>query len=78
MKRGDTVYVIDRTVVVKGIKGVPNSAQGFYTRWTDGFVIHFGDRVRPFSRENIFSTEETAKKELFMRNLRWPRLRGAA
>ncbi|MCK5602477.1 hypothetical protein KAR91_11420 [Candidatus Pacearchaeota archaeon] len=79
MKIGQTVYVINRTSILNGVIGKRTSAQGFYTRWTDGYFVHFDNAFGgAFADENIFCTHEAAKKELFMRQLRYPQLRGAA
>lgn len=80
MKRGETVYVIHHSLnIFSGVRGDAISAQGFYTRWTDGFEVYFrnaagGVNAQAYSHENIFSTKEAAKKELFTRRLRYPNL----
>ena len=83
MKKGDTVYVIYRMQsVLEGRLGDSITAQGFYTRWGEGHDVYFknGDHfnAQSYNDENIFTTREAAKKEMFMRCLRYPRIRGAA
>jgi len=84
MKTGDTVFVVHRTGnVIEGVLGSETTAQGFYTRWGPAHSIYFrtaGIQAKEivYSDENIFSTKEAAKKEIFKRNLRYPRIRGAA
>lgn len=81
MKTGDTVFVIDRLDIREGTLEGMAVAQGFYTRQGPGRIVtwdvmgSFGktwlDR-RAVHTENIFCTKENAKKELFIRRLRWP------
>lgn len=83
MKIGDTVFVIlHNQSVHEGILGDETTAQGFYTRWGSGHTIYFKFRstttAHKYNDEDIFSTKEAAKKESFMRLLRWPRLRKLA
>jgi len=84
MKTGDTVYVIYRAQsVIKGELGEEITAQGFYTRWGAGHDVYFTDGIghrnaQSYNDENIFETHEAARKEIFMRCLRYPRIRGAA
>jgi len=90
MNKGDTVFVIHHSQnVFSGVLGdeVDAGAQGFYTRWGSGHMIYFrtGAISGPesvttslYSDENIFCTKDAAKKEIFMRTLRWPRLRNIA
>ena len=84
MKTGQTVYVIHRTQnVISGVLGDETTAQGFYTRWGSGHTIYFRTAANSamatdHNDEDIFSTKEAAQKEIFMRKLRYPRLRGAA
>jgi hypothetical protein len=84
MKEGQTVFVIYRTMgAIEGVLGSETTAQGFYTRWGPGHYIYLrtaGIQAKEvaYNDENIFSTKEAAKKELFSRRLRFPQLRGAA
>lgn len=85
MKEGDTVFIIHRTQnVLEAVLGKEGAdAQGFYTRWGAGHIIYLQNAAQTgtsytYNDENIFSTREAAQKELFMRHLRYPRLRGAA
>jgi len=84
MKEGQTVYVIHRMQnVLEGALGQETTAQGFYTRWGPGHIVYFRNgtqavNMHTYNDEDIYCTKEAAKKEIFMRNLRWPRLRGAA
>lgn len=84
MKKGDTVFVIHRAnIVKKGELAEKTTAQGFYTRWGDGHVVNFRRSsactlAHAYNDEDIFSTQEAAKKEAFIRVLRYPRIRGAA
>ena len=84
MKAGDTVFVIHRTQnVLSGVLGGETTAQGFYTRWGPGHSIYFrtaGIQASEYAYndENIFSTKEAAKKEVFTRRLRFAQVRSAA
>lgn len=84
MKAGQTVYVIHRSRnVISGVLGSETTAQGFYTRWGPGHIVYFRTagiqaKETTYNDEDIFCTKEEAKKEIFMRNLRYPRIRGAA
>ena len=82
MKEGQTVFIITRAQnIVDGVLGEESTAQGFYTRWGVGHHVYFTFRstttIHNFSDENIFSTKEDAKKELFIRRLRYPQFYGA-
>jgi len=84
MKAGQTVYVIHRTQnVIIGVLGSETTAQGFYTRWGKGHNVYFrtaGIQAKEiaYNDEDIFCTMEEAKKEIFMRRLRYAGYRGAA
>ena len=87
MKKGQTVFVIERLDIHEGKLEGEAEAQGFYTRLGPGRIVtwdvmgSFGktwlDR-RAVHTENIFCTKKAAKKELFIRLLRFPRLRDTA
>lgn len=80
MKTGDTVYTIHRTQgVIKGELGDETTAQGFYTRWGAGHVVLIRSAANSamataYNDEDIFNTEVAAKKEIFTRRLRYPKL----
>ena len=84
MKTGQTVFVIHRTQnVLTGVLGDETNAQGFYTRWGAGHTIYFrtaanSAMVHDYNDEDIFCTKAEATKEIFMRKLRYPQVRGAA
>lgn len=80
MKEGDTVFTLCHSGnILRGILGKETTAQGFYTRWGNGHTVRFPTNknssvIADYNDEDIFTTEESAKKELFSRRLRWPRL----
>lgn len=83
MKKGQIVFVIHRSQnVIEGVLGGESTAQGFYTRWGPGYMIYFKSRttvtLHSYNNEDIFCTKEEANKELFMRRLRYPRIRNVA
>ena len=85
MKAGDTVYVIYRSqTALKGTLGGVVTAQGFYTRWGPGHDVYFKNgagnfNAQAYNDEDIFTSREDARKEIFMRQLRYgSRVRGAA
>ena len=84
MKAGDTVYVIYRSqTALKGTLGEAVTAHGFYTRWGPGHDVYFqnsagGFNAQAYNDEETFTSREKAKREIFMRQLRYgSRVRGA-
>lgn len=80
MKTGETVFVIHHSQnIFSGVLGDEITTQGFYTRWGPGRDVYFrnaagGVNAQAYNNENIFYTKVAAKKELFMRRLRYPNL----
>jgi len=83
MKSNSTVFVIDHSEIKEGVVIGEGSAQGFYTRWSNGYRVRFttGSRFTEsdHSSEKIFTTREAAKEEFGRRRRIWPQhFKGAA